>query len=65
MLPSWKEAISQLIFDAVRLGENFHKLSDITNFLDIEKVRNSISKPRYIENGHISSNIAFYISKKN
>ncbi len=65
MLLSWKESVSHLVFDALKLGKSSHELSNIDDILNFEKILDSISKPRDVENGDISSNIAFFISKKN
>lgn len=64
MLTSWKESISQLVLDALKFGENSQELSNITNILNFEKIFNSISKPRDIQNGDVASNIVFFVSKK-
>lgn len=64
MLCSWNESISELIFNALVLCQNTNELPEVCDFIDIKKIRSSISKPRDKENGDISSNIIFFISKK-
>ena len=64
MLYSWKESISHLVFDALILAEKSQEFISVADILNFEIILNSISKPRDVENGDISSNIAFFISKK-
>ena len=64
MLTSWKESISHLVFDALKLAESSKDLPKVSGILNFDKIIDSISKPRDSENGDISTNIAFFISKK-
>ena len=65
MLSSWKESISQLVFESLLSTANSKELLQKEELPLIETIRNSISRPRDSENGDISSNIAFQISKIN
>ena len=64
MLTSWKESISHLVFDALKLAESSKDLPKVSGILNFDKIIDSISKPRDSENGDISTNIAFFVSKK-
>ena len=64
MLSSWKESISHLVFDALKLGESSNDLPKVTGIINFDKIVESISKPRDGKNGDISSNVAFLLSKK-